>query len=199
MAEPITISAEARERAGKGAARAARRAGKIPAVIYGDNKPPTMINCEVLEINRLMKDPAFTTHMYAIELDGERHRVLTRDVQTDPVSDVCIHLDFLRVGETTKITIAVPVHFINDGQSPGLKIGGVLNVVRHQVDLVCLAEDIPESLTIDLTGRQLNDSIKISSVHLPENVRPSITDRDFTIATIAVPSGLKSDDSEGSG
>lgn len=197
MAEPITISAEARERAGKGAARAARRAGKIPAVIYGDNQPAKMVNCQVLEINRLIKDPSFTTHMYQVEVDGESHRVLTRDVQYDPVTDDVIHLDFLRVGETTTITMAVPVFFVNEAASPGLKIGGVLNIVRREVDLVCRADNIPESLTVDLTGRQLNESIHISSVTLPEGTRPAITDRDFTVATIAAPSGLKAEEAEG--
>lgn len=199
MAEAITISAEARERAGKGAARAARRAGRIPAVIYGDKQPPKMINCHVLEINRLIKDPTFLTHMYKVEVDGEAHNVLTRDVQYDPVSDDVIHLDFLRIGADTTITIAVPVFFTNEALSPGLKIGGVLNIVRREVDLVCRADDIPESLTVDLTGRQLNESIHISSVTLPEGTRPAIIDRDFTVATIAAPSGLRSEAAESEG
>ena len=199
MAEAITIAAEARDRAGKGAARAARRAGKVPAVIYGEKQSPVTVSFERLEINRLLKDPAFTTRLYAIELDGRRHRVIPRDVQYHPVTDDVLHLDFLRVGEKTTITVGVPVQFINDAASPGLKRGGVLNVVRYEVDMVCPAGSIPESLTVDLTGWNIGDSIHISAVTLPEGTRPAITDRDFTVATIAAPSGLKSEASDGAG
>jgi large subunit ribosomal protein L25 len=193
MAEAIAIAAEARDRAGKGAARAARRAGKVPAVIYGEKQPPITVNFDILEINRLLKDPSFTTHLYDIQLDGQSHKVIPRDVQFHPVSDEVLHLDFLRVGEKTMITVPVPVHFVNEAASPGLKRGGVLNVVRYEVEMVCPAGSIPESLTVDLTGRELNESIHISAVTLPEGTRPYISDRDFTIATIAAPSGLKSE------
>ena len=199
MAEAITLAAEARDRAGKGAARAARRAGKVPAVIYGEKQSPVTVNFERLEINRLLKDPAFTTRLYAVELEGQRHSVIPRDVQYHPVTDEVLHLDFLRVGEKTTITVGVPVQFINDGASPGLKRGGVLNVVRYEVDMVCPAGNIPESLTVDLTGWNIGDSIHISAVTLPEGTRPAITDRDFTVATIAAPSGLKSEASDGDG
>jgi large subunit ribosomal protein L25 len=197
MAEAITIAAEPRERAGKGAARAARRAGKVPAVIYGEKQPPLTVNFDVLEINRLLKDPAFTTHLYAVELEGGRHSVIPRDIQFHPVTDEVLHLDFLRVGEKTMITVGVPVHFVNDQASPGIKRGGVLNIVRYEVDMVCPAGDIPDSLTVDLTGREVGESIHISAVTLPEGTRPAITDRDFTIATIAAPSGMKSEAAEG--
>jgi large subunit ribosomal protein L25 len=193
MAEAITIAAEPRERAGKGAARAARRAGKVPAVIYGEKQPPLAVNFDVLEINRLLKDPAFTTHLFSIELDGRRHSAIPRDVQYHPVTDDVLHLDFLRVGEKTLITVGVPVQFVNDQASPGLKRGGMLNIVRYEVELVCPAGAIPEALTVDLTGWQINDSIHISAVTLPEGTRPAIADRDFTIATISAPSGLKSE------
>ena len=199
MAEAITIAAEARDRAGKGVARATRRAGKVPAVIYGDKQAPITVNFDVLEINRLVKDPAFTTRLYAVELDGQRHSVIPRDVQFHPVTDEVLHLDLLRVGETTTVTVGVPVHFVNDGASPGLKRGGVLNVVRYEVDMICPAGSIPEALTVDLTGWNIGDSIHISAVTLPEGSRPAITDRDFTIATIAAPSGLKSETTEGEG
>jgi len=193
MAETITIAAERRDRAGKGAARAARRAGMIPAVIYGDKQAAVMINVDRLTMNKLLKDPAFTTHPLQLEYDGTAELTLTRDVQYDPVTDAPIHFDFLRVTETTTINTEVPVHFINEERSPGLKLGGVLNVVRYEIEVVCLANSIPDQITVDLTGRELNESIHISDVTLPEGVRPAITDRDFTVATIVAPSGLKSE------
>jgi large subunit ribosomal protein L25 len=193
MVDAIKIEAKPRDQAGKGAARAARRAGMVPAVIYGDKKPPVMINLDLLEINQLLKDPGYSTRMYDVVLDGEANRVVARDVQFEPVMDEVIHMDFLRVGERTTIHVEVPVHFTNEGASPGLKRGGVLNVVRHEVEVVCRADSIPEHLTVDLTGYDVGDSIHISNVTLPAGVRPSITDRDFTIATIAAPSGLKSE------
>ena len=196
MAEAIAIAAEARDRAGKGAARSARRAGKIPSVIYGDAKPPVLINLDRLEINRLIKDPAFTTHLYDVVVGDAHHRVLARDVQLDPVTDDVLHVDFLRVGMATTISMGVPVQFINERASPGLKRGGVLNVVRYEIELVCRADSIPDQIVVDLTGSDIGDSIHISSVTLPEGTQPAITDRDFTVATIAAPSGLKSETPE---
>jgi large subunit ribosomal protein L25 len=123
--------------------------------------------------------------------------VIPRDIQFDPVKDEVLHLDFLRVGEKTMITVGVPVHFVNDQASPGIKRGGVLNIVRYEVDMVCPAGNMPDALTVDLTGWEVGDSIHISAVQLPEGTRPAITDRDFTIATIAAPSGMKSEAAEG--
>lgn len=191
MADMIVIEAEARDRAGKGAARAARRAGLIPSVIYGDKKPPVPIAIDALRLRLLMRDPGYATFLYDIKVGDANHRTLARDVQYDPVSDQVIHVDFLRVSERTTITVEVPVQFINEEEAPGLKTGGVLNVVRFTVELVCRADSIPEKLVCDLTGIELGESIHISAFDLPEGVTPAITDRDFTVATIAVPSAVK--------
>lgn len=191
MAEAIKIAAEMRERAGKGAARAARRAGRLPAVIYGGKLPPVSITVGELEFNRLWRDAAFYTHMYEVEAGGETYKVLARDVQTDPVMDWPIHIDFLRVSERTKISVAVPVHFVNEDACPGIKEGGVLNVVRHDVELTCRADSIPDSIEVDLTGWNVGDTIHISAVKLPPGVEPTITDRDFTVATIAAPTVVR--------
>lgn len=199
MAETITINAEMRDRAGKGAARAARRAGKVPAVLYGDKKPPVSLNLDAVSLSRLLRDPAFSSHLYTVAVDGKQQKALAREVQTDPVTDVPMHVDFLRVSERTRVTTEVPVHFINEEESPGLRVGGVLNIVRHAIEVVCRADAIPESITVDLTGTELNDSVHISAVPLPDGVTPTITDRDFTIATIAAPSGLQAEDEEEEG
>ncbi len=196
MAETITINAEVRERAGKGAARAARRAGKVPAVLYGDKQPPLSLNLDGLELNRLIRDPSFSTTLYSIAADGKNQKALAREVQYHPVTDVPMHVDFLRVSERTKVTSEVPVQFINEEESPGLRAGGVLNVVRYTVEVLCRADAIPDAIIVDLTGTELNDSIHISAVTLDEGVTPTITDRDFTIATIAAPSALRSEDEE---
>ncbi|MEE8271318.1 MAG: 50S ribosomal protein L25/general stress protein Ctc [Alphaproteobacteria bacterium] len=196
MADTIKIAAESRDRAGKGAARAARRAGMIPGVIYGDKKPPVTINIEGLSLSLLLRDPAYATHLYDIKVGDAAHRVLTRDVQYDPVTDAVIHVDFLRVSERTTIAVEVPVQFVNEDESPGLKVGGVLNVVRRTIEVVCRADGIPDSLVVDLSGTELGDSIHISAVKLPPGVRPSITDRDFTVASIAAPSVVKAEAAE---
>lgn len=194
MTQIIALAAELRDRAGKGTARTTRREGRIPAVIYGNKEKPVMISLDYNGFWRIINRPGFFTHLYDITVDGGTHRVLARDLQLDPVTDRPIHADFLRVSDTTEITVKVPVDFANGEKSPGLKKGGVLNIVRHDIELVCSASAIPEKIVVDLSSADLNDSIHISSVTLPENVRLTITDRDFTIATIAVPSGLKSED-----
>ena len=196
MADIKELAAEPRDRAGKGAARATRRAGQIPCVIYGEKKPPLTVSVERLALNRLIKDPAFTNSVLDLALTDETHRVLPRDVQYHPVTDEVEHIDFLRVGERTTVNIDVPVQFINEDASPGLKRGGVLNVVRYEVELVCRAGSIPDHLTVDLTGANIGDSIHISAVTLPTGVRPAITDRDFTIATIAAPTGMTAEAGE---
>ncbi|NNG04767.1 MAG: 50S ribosomal protein L25/general stress protein Ctc [Inquilinus sp.] len=196
MADTIVIEADARDRAGKGAARATRRAGMIPGVIYGDKKPPLSISIESLKLGLLFRDPAFASHLYDIKLEGDTHRALARDVQYDPVTDGIVHVDFLRVSARTTITIEVPTEFINEEESPGLRRGGVVNVVRHAVELVCRADSIPEKLVFDLTGLDIGDSIHISAIELPSGVRPAITDRDFTVATIAAPSVVRDEAEE---
>ncbi len=196
MADTIVIEAEARDRAGKGAARAARKAGLIPSVIYGDKQPPVPIAIDALRLKLLMRDPGYATFLYDIKVGDSSHRALARDVQYDPVTDQVIHVDFLRVSARTTITVEVPVQFINEEEAPGLKVGGVLNVVRYTIEVVCRADSIPEKLVCDLTGVELGDSIHISAFDLPEGVTPAITDRDFTVATIAAPPAIKSEAEE---
>jgi large subunit ribosomal protein L25 len=185
MAQTSVLKAEARDRVGKGAARAVRREDKVPAVIYGDKKPPIPISLNQREITHRLHAGGFLTHLVEIEVGDEKIRAIPKDYQLDPVRDFLIHVDFLRVGEGALLTLDVPVHFINHADSPGLKRGGVLNVVRHAIELIVPAEAIPESLTVDLAGLDIGDSVHISAVALPEGARPTITGRDFTVATIA--------------
>ncbi len=196
MSEISILAAESRERAGKGTARAARRAGRIPAVIYGDKKDPLMLTVEDRVIKRELKRPGFFTRLYDVELGGKKHRVLARDVHFDPVTDAPLHIDFLRVSKTTSVTVEVPVAFLNEEQCPGIEVGGVLNVVRHTVEVDCRADDIPAQIEVDLAGFEVGASIHISQVKLPDGVTPTIQDRDFTIATISAPSALKSEAAE---
>ena len=195
MSEISTLSARARDRVGKGSARAARREGLVPAVIYGDKKDPFSIAVTLRDLEKLLK-PGFFSHLLDIEVGGEKHRVLPRDLQQHPVTDRALHVDFLRVSATSELTVEVPVEFINDEACPGLRRGGVLNVVRHDVEVYCLADNIPEKITVDLTGLQIGDSVHISAVSLPQGVRPTI-DRDFTIATIAAPTLMTKETDEG--
>lgn len=188
------LKAEARAQVGKGSARELRRNGLIPAVIYGDNKDPISVSLSRKDVTKKIHEGGFLTTLVTIEVDGKKHSVLPKDYQLDPVRDFLMHVDFLRVSKNTQVTVEVPVHFENEEKSPGLKRGGVLNVVRHTVECHCPANSIPDSIIVDLTGLEIGDGIHISHVKLPEGVEPTITDRDFTIATVAAPAGLKSDD-----
>jgi large subunit ribosomal protein L25 len=191
MSDVQNLSAELRSRAGKGAARQTRRDGRVPGVIYGNKQPATLISVEPRELLRQLRKKAFHATLFDIACDGKKERVLPRDVQFDPVSDKPTHVDFMRVGEHTRVYVDVPVVFQNEAQSPGLKRGGVLNIVRHEVELICSVDHIPQQITIDLAGLDIGDSVHISMVKLPEGVRPAIADRDFTVATIAVPTVQK--------
>ena len=184
MAQTSVLKAELRDRVGKGAARSVRREDKVPAVIYGDRKPPVMISLPQLETTHRLHGGGFLTHLVEIEVNGEKIRAIPKDYQLDPVRDSLIHLDFLRVGEGARLTIAVPVHFKGHAESPGLKRGGVLNIVRHSIDMVVPADAIPEFVEVDLTGLEIGDSVHISAIALPEGAVPTIR-RDFTVATIA--------------
>ena len=197
MSDMTIISASERERVGKGSARAARRAGLVPAVIYGDKKDPVDITMEAREISKIVHQPGIYGRLLEIDVAGIKSTVLTRDIQFHPVSDVVMHLDFLRVSQSATVAVAVPVEFINEDKCPGIKIGGVLNVVRYEVELNCPATAIPEKITIDLDGVKIGDSIHISAIPLPEGVNPTITDRDFTVATVASPGGgVKNEDDQ---
>src|SRR5688572_5320788 len=174
MAQTYELTAEVRDRVGKGAARAVRRKDRIPAVIYGDKKPPLPISLPQRETTLRLHAGGFLTHLVNIQVNGETIRAIPKDYQLDPVRDSIIHVDFLRVGEGARLTLDVPVHFVNHGISPGLKRGGVLNIVRHTVELVVPADAIPESLEVDLEGLEIGDSVHISAIKLPEGVTPTI-------------------------
>lgn len=196
MSNHYTLKAEARERVGKGSSRALRRNGLIPAVIYGDKQPPLAIAVSYKEVFYKIHGGGFRTTVATIDLGGEKIQVLPKDYQLDPVRDFPLHVDFLRISATSTIHVNVPVHFLNEDSAPGIKRGGVLNIVRHEVECIAPANAIPAAIEIDLTGYEIGDSIHISAVPLPEGVSPVIQDRDFTIATIAAPAGLRAQDNE---
>ena len=195
MSNITEINANSRTRVGKGSARAARRAGMVPAVIYGDKKAPLSIEIEDRIVRRVINEPGIFGRLLNINVGGDITTVLTRDIQFHPVTDVPLHMDMLRVGETSTVAVGVPVEFINHEKSPGLRIGGVLNIVRHEVELNCPAGAIPKKITVDLDGVKIGESIHISAISLPEGVEPTITDRDFTVATMQSPGGgVKNED-----
>jgi large subunit ribosomal protein L25 len=191
-----TLAAEPKEGAGKGAARAARRAGRIPGIIYGAKKTPVMVTLDPQEVQREIRGGGFFTTLFDVKVSGGNERVLARDLQLHPVSERPLHIDFLRVSTSTVVVVEVPCNFINDEGSPGIKRGGVLNVVRHALELSCRADAIPNEIEIDLTGLDIGDSVHISQIDLPEGVTPTITDRDFTIASVAAPSVVKEEAAE---
>jgi large subunit ribosomal protein L25 len=187
MVELVAMDAQPRDRVGKGAARATRRAGRVPCVIYGDKKDPILISVDPKTLFMQLREPGFFIRQFEIKVNGEAQRVLPRDVQYDPVSDKPLHVDFLRINDQTKVHVEVPVQFINEEESPGIKRGGVLNVVRYEVEVVCAAGNIPDIFIADLAGLDIGDSVHISDIKLPEGVMPTITDRDFTVAAVAAP------------
>lgn len=191
MTDITVLTANAREKVGKGSAREARRQGNIPAVIYGDKKSPIPIVVEQKILVRHLNTGGFFNTLFDIDVNGELNRVLPRDVQVHPVTDVPEHVDFLRVSATTKVSVEVPVEFIGDDVSPGIKSGGVLNVVRYTVEVSCTPDLIPNTLLLDLSSAEIGDSLHISAVNLPEGVTPTISDRDFTIATIVAPTVVR--------
>ena len=191
MSDALTLPAELRERAGKGASRELRRDGRVPAVIYGGKEDPLAIHVEAKELVRQLGTGHFMNSIVMIEVGGKTVRALPKDVALHPVSDRPLHADFLRLAKDAKIQVAVPVVFVNEDDSPGLKKGGVLNVVRHDLELVCESDKIPDEIALDVTGLDIGDSIHISHVSLPAGSESAITDRDFTIATIVAPSALK--------
>jgi len=196
MSDTLTLPAETRERAGKGASRALRREGRVPAVVYGGKEEPLAIHVEAKELIRQLGTGHFFNSVVEVEVGGAKFRTLPKDVAFHPVSDRPLHVDFLRLSADSKVHVNVPVLFVNEGASPGLKRGGVLNVVRHELELICEADKIPDDIAIDITGFDIGDSIHISHVTLPEGSVSAITGRDFTIATIVAPSGLKSEEGD---
>ena len=199
MAETPVLEAVARSGVGKGAARTARREGYVPGVIYGGGQEPVTINLPYNELLKRLKAGRFLSTLFNVDVDGTLHHVICRGVQRDVVKDKPTHVDFLRLSDSSRINLFIPVEFTNREKSPGLKRGGVLTVVRQEVELVVTAGDIPEKIVVDLDGTNINDTIHISNAVLPAGTRPTITDRDFVIANIQAPSGLRSEDNEEAG
>ena len=196
MAQTVTLNASVRERAGKGAARAVRREGRVPAVIYGDKKDPQTISMDYRELMKQVQTGRFLSTLIDIDVDGSKVRTIPRDVQFDPVRDFVVHVDFLRLGKGARIAVEVAINFLGDEDSPGLKRGGVLNVVRHTVEIMCPADAIPESFDMDISELDIGDGLHSTDLTLPEGMTFTITDRDFTIATISAPSGGADEDEE---
>lgn len=198
MSDLLHLPAETRERAGKGASRALRREGRVPAVIYGGNEEPLAIHVEEKLLVKQLGTGHFFNSIVEVEVGGKTVRTLPKDVAFHPVNDRPLHADFLRLSANSTVHVEVPVIFVNEDASPGLKRGAVLNIVRHELELVCEADKIPDDIAIDVTGLDVGASIHISHVALPAGVKSAITDRDFTIATIVAPSGLRSEEGDNS-
>jgi large subunit ribosomal protein L25 len=196
MSDQLTLSAETRNGAGKGASRELRRQNRVPAVIYGNKQEPELIHVEEKALVKLLMTGHFSNSVVEIELGGKKQITIPKDVAFHPVSDRPLHVDFLRIVKGAKVDVEVPVLFVNEGASPGLKRGGVLNIVRHELELICENDKIPDDIQIDVSGFDIGDSIHISNVKLPKGSESKITDRDFTIATIVAPSALKSSDGD---
>ncbi len=188
MATVNLIKAAARSRAGKGAARAERREGRVPGIIYGDGKPPLPISLDYKELRQRIFAGHFLTTIYDIEVDGVKHRVIPRDFQLDAVRDLPLHVDFMRLGEGATIRVSIPIHVRNADQSPGVKRGGTVSIVTHSVDVRCRADAIPNSIDVDVSGLEINYSKHLSDIKLPEGVRV-VSTRDITLVTVVPPSG----------
>jgi large subunit ribosomal protein L25 len=196
MSDTLNLPAETRERAGKGASRELRRSGRVPAVVYGGNEEPLSIHVEEKELRRQLGTGHFFNSIVEVEVGGKKVRTLPKDVAFHPVSDRPLHADFLRVSKDAKVHVNVPVVFINEENSPGLKKGGVLNIVHHSLDLVVEADKIPDEITIDVTGLDVGDSIHINSIKLPAGATDGSHEADLTNATIVAPSALKSEEGD---
>lgn len=196
MSDQLTLAAETRDRVGKGASRSLRREGRVPAVIYGNNEDPTPVHVEEKALIKLLMTGHFMNSVIMVDIGGKPSRTLPKDVTFDVVTDRPVHVDFLRISEHAKVHVNVPVHFADEEKAPGIKRGGVLNIVRHELELVVDAAQIPDEIHISLAGLEVGDSIHISNVTLPKGAESAIDDRDFTIATIVAPSALKSSEGD---
>ena len=196
MSDTLTLPAETRARAGKGASRELRRSGRVPAVVYGGKQEPLSIHVEEKELLRHLGTGHFMNSIVMVDVGGSQVRALPKDVAFHPVTDRSLHVDFLRLARDSKVEVAVPVVFVNEDSSPGLKRGGVLNIVRHELELICEADKIPDDITIDVAGLDIGDSVHINDVVLPAGTENAISERDFTIATIVAPSALKSEEGD---
>jgi large subunit ribosomal protein L25 len=196
MSEQLVLPAEARDRAGKGASRALRREGRVPAVVYGEKQEPLSVHVEEKLLSKMLSSGHFMNSVVMVDFEGKPQRTLPKAVDFHPVTSRPIHVDFLRIGEHTKVHVGVPMRFDNEEESPGLKKGGVLNVVIHELEIVCDAASIPNEIHVPLDGLEIGDSIHISEVKLPEGVEPANKDEDFTVATIVAPSAMKAEEEE---
>lgn len=192
MSDTLTLSAQTRERAGKGASRALRLEGRVPAVVYGNKQEPLSITLEEKVLVKAMANGHFMNTVVMIDGVGQAIRTLPKDVQFHPVTDRPLHVDFLRIGEHSTVHVNVPVVFVDEEAAPGIKRGGVLNVVAHELELICDAAEIPEQITVSLTGLEVGDSIHLAQITLPSGTKVAGDESDFTIATIVAPSALKS-------
>jgi large subunit ribosomal protein L25 len=199
MANMVELKATGRDATGKAANRAMRKQGRIPGIVYGDKKEPQNVTLEYKQIFQQVQTGVFLSTVYMLDVEGEKTRVIPRDVQLHPVRDFPMHVDFLRLGRASRIDVEVPVTFVGETESPGLKRGGVLNIVRHQIELSCPSDAIPEGIEVSLVGLEIGDSIHISAVKLPEGVTPTISDRDFTIATIVGSAAMRPEEDEAAG
>lgn len=193
MREIQEISVEPRSGTGKGPSYQTRQNGRIPAIVYGGGEEPAPISVDVTAISRQIEKGAFLTSLFMLNANGKKIRVIPREVQRDPVTDRPVHVDFMRLGAGASVRLAIPVRFLGHEASPGLKRGGVLNIVRHKVDLVCLAEHIPDAIVCDLTGLDINDSLHLDNIKLPEGAKPSIHGHDRTLASIVAPTSVLED------
>ena len=196
MSEQLTLPAEARERAGKGASRALRREGRVPAVVYGEKTEPLSIHVEEKLLTKMLHTGHFMNSIVMVDVAGKATRTLPKAVDFHPVTSRPIHVDFLRIGEHAQVHVNVPLRFINDEESPGLKRGGVLNAVLHELELICDAAEIPEEIVIDLTGLEIGDTIHLSAVRLPAAAKSAKDDPELTVATIVAPSAMKAEEEE---
>ncbi len=194
MSDYAVLEAAARDRAGKGAARQIRREGGVPGVIYGGGHDVVLLTIDPRVLHARMRKTGFFATQFHVDVAGEKHRVLPKDVQFHPVTDDPLHVDFLRVTDRTRVTVDIPVRFVNEDEAPGLIEGGVLNVVRHTVEVATAAGNIPEEITVDLSGMAIGDSVRIGSITLPEGVRPTIAERDFMIASVNAPMQIIEDE-----
>lgn len=197
MSDAIELKAQARDRVGKGAARELRRNSMVPAVIYGENKDPLSIALPYKELSLTIHAGGFMNTVLDLDVDGTKHRVLPKAIQQDPVRDFFTHVDFLRIGKNTKVTVEIPVQYINEDDCPGIKKGGVLNVVRYTLEVSCRADAIPEHFEVDLTGLEIEDVVHASAINLPDGVELTVTDRDPTMCSIAPPTVSATEDEEG--
>lgn len=188
MSNKVTsLKVDVRERAGKGASRSVRRQGFVPGVIYGDKKSPIIFQIDPRVLSAEMHKSGFWTRQFEIEVNGEKNKVMCQDIQIDPVSDNVIHVDFIRINKNKELNLNVPIHIINEEQSKGLKRGGILNIIRREIEVICKVVNIPEMFEIDISELDIGDNLHMSDINLPEGVRLSITDKNPTVITITAP------------